>query len=95
MTSRVALGVSVLALAVAVLALVVAIQDTAETASSAVSDASELVESLETMPVDPLAASEGVTDLTAPLTGQEAAGAAEAAGSGPGSLGAVHRVQSV
>ena len=78
MTSRVALGVSVLALAVAVLALVVAIRDTVETASSAVSDVSELVESLETVSVDPLAASEGVTVLTAPLTGQEAAGAAEA-----------------
>lgn len=82
MAGRVALGVSVIALAVAVLALVVATQDTVETASSAVSDVSELVESLETIAVDPLAVSESVTVLTMPVPGPESTEAADAPGVG-------------
>ena len=83
MAGRISLIVSAVALVVAAVALVVAVSDTVETATSALSDAADLVESLETLPADSLAASGDVSVIVTPAPEEQATEAAEAAVEAP------------
>ena len=80
MAGRISLIVSAVALVIAAAALAVAVSDTDETATSALSDAADLV---ETLPADSLAASDDVTVIVAPAPEEPATEAAEAAVEAP------------
>ena len=80
MAGRISLIVSAVALVVAAVALAVAVSDTVETATSALSDAADLV---ETLPADSLAASGDVTVIVTPAPEESATEAAEAAVEAP------------